>query len=99
MMTRKVLVLVAAVLACLAFGQRRASAACTISVSGVAFGAYDVFDSTALDSTGSVMFECDKPDKRIRITFSTGTSGSYTARTMRQGADLLLYNLYIWGLT
>ena len=45
------------------------------------------------------MFECDKQDKRIRVILSAGSSGSYGARTMTQGADPLYYNLYINGLT
>ncbi|RPJ83493.1 MAG: SCPU domain-containing protein, partial [Acidobacteria bacterium] len=83
---------------CLALGERRSYSACTLSITGVAFGAYDVFNTTPLDSTGAVVFECDKQDKRIRIILSTGSSGSFAARTMTQGADVLWYNLYINGL-
>jgi spore coat protein U-like protein len=93
------LLLIVAALACLAVAGRRADAACTISVTPVTFGAYDVFATSPTDSTGNVVFECDKPDKRIRITLSTGSSGSFGARTMRQGTDVLLYNLYIWNLS
>lgn len=89
--------------ACVFLAGSTASAACTISVGGVAFGSYDVFRPTPLDSTGSIVFECDKQDKRIRITLSTGISGTYAARAMRNGTEVLTYNLFIntfttvWG--
>ena len=59
-----------------------ARAACTISVTGVVFGSYNVFSPAPLDSTGSVAYICDKPDRGIRITLSTGSSGTYLARTL-----------------
>jgi spore coat protein U-like protein len=76
-----------------------ARAACTITVNTVVFGVYDVITGGTLDTTGSVVFQCAKPDKRIRITLSTGSSGTYAYRTMRQGADIFRYNLYINGFT
>jgi spore coat protein U-like protein len=75
-----------------------ARAACAISVAGVAFGSYDVFATSPDDSAGSIVFECDKQAKRIRITLSAGSSGSYATRAM-QGTDTLSYNLYVWNFS
>lgn len=56
------------------------------------------------DSTGSVVYDCDPSDKNIRITLSTGSSGTFTPRALANGSDQLAYNLYedaaltsIWG--
>jgi spore coat protein U-like protein len=80
-----------------------ADAGCTIFVSGVSFGAYDVFDPQPTDSTGRIVYICGRQDKRIRITLTTGQSGRYSVRTMRNGNEALNYNLYlepfavVWG--
>jgi len=80
----------------------RADAACTISVTGVSFGSYDVFAAAPLDSTGTVTIECNK---MLQVILTRGSSSSFTPRTMRSGAlEILDYNLYldaartvIWG--
>ena len=69
--------------------------ACTVSASGVSFGAYNVLAPAPTDSTGSVVLECSPSDKNIRVSLSTGASGTYLARALTQGSDQLLYNLYI----
>jgi spore coat protein U-like protein len=81
-----------------------AEAACTISATSVAFGTYDVFQTTPTDSTGTVTFRCSNSDKDIRITISAGSSGSFTQRTLRRGTEGLAYNLFptaaltfVWG--
>jgi spore coat protein U-like protein len=74
-----------------------ARAGCTISVSGVTFGNYDVDHPMPLDATGSVVLVCQRHDRRVRVTLSTGSSGTYTARTLRQGSSVLRYNLFIGG--
>jgi spore coat protein U-like protein len=74
------------------------------TVSGVNFGAYNVFSSTPDDSTGSIQIIC-VPSATVLITLSTGQSGVYSTRTMKSGAaNTLNYNLYadssrtsIWG--
>ena len=80
-----------------------AEAACSLSATGVAFGAYDVFAPAPTDSTGTVVLDCDPAEKNITITLSPGT-GTYATRTLRQGAETLGYNLYldaartsVWG--
>jgi spore coat protein U-like protein len=88
----------------LAANVSRLEAACTISSTGVSFGTYDVFAPAPTDSTGSVVYDCDPSDKNIRITLSTGSSGTFLPRELTNGLDQLAYNLFdnaaltsIWG--
>jgi spore coat protein U-like protein len=81
-----------------------AGAACTVSATPVAFGAYDVFQSTPSDSTGTITYLSGNNDKDIRITISPGSSGSFSPRTLRRGTETLAYNLFsdaartqVWG--
>jgi spore coat protein U-like protein len=83
-----------------------ARAACTVSATGVNFGAYDVFAATPNDSTGTVTYRCASPDRGVSIALSPGGSGTSTNRQMGNGAgtDRLAYNLFfdatrsaIWG--
>ena len=91
--------------AILLFGSAaRLEAACSVSASGVSFGTYDILASAPNDSTGAVVLQCSPSDKNIRVTLSAGTSGTYTARTLKRGSDQLLYNLFrdaartiVWG--
>ena len=80
-----------------------AHAACTIFTAvGPAFGAYDALSPAPLDAVGTISYLCTPPRPTVQI--SAGSSGSYSARTMRSGAATLRYNLYvdaartmIWG--
>jgi spore coat protein U-like protein len=75
------------------------------SVSGVNFGAYDVFNNSHTDSTGSITYSCLNLLSTITIDLSQGNASSYATRQMRQGASFTLdYNLFldanrttIWG--
>jgi spore coat protein U-like protein len=76
-----------------------AGAACSVSATGVNFGAYDVFVTTPLDSTGTVTVTCDQappPDIVVAIGPS-GTSGGFIPRQMRSTSspDRLNYNLFV----
>lgn len=82
----------------------RANAACTLSAGTIGFGTYDVFQPGPSDSTGTITYRCDNNDHGIRITISAGTSGTFTARTLRNGPETLAYNLFlnaaftqVWG--
>lgn len=82
-----------------------AYAACNVSATNVAFGTYNPFSGTALDSTGTVTVDCDLLTLTpYTVSLSTGGSGTYTPRTMDSGGNKLQYNLYtdltrttIWG--
>lgn len=69
---------------------------CSISTTGVAFGTYDVFSPSPRTSTGTVTYSCTA-GLLIRIELGTGSSGNFTARTLGNGVDSLLYNLYMDG--
>lgn len=81
-----------------------AQASCTISVTSVAFGNYNVFTTTADDSTGTITFRCNASAANISISLSDGSSTTFSPRTLRKGSEVLQYNLYrnaarttIWG--
>ena len=80
---------------------------CAVSATGVAFGN---FTGQHLTSTGQIVMICTGRGSRNRftVTLSTGSSGTYDQRQMRNGvssfANTLGYNLYldpqhttIWG--
>jgi spore coat protein U-like protein len=90
------------------FSFASAFAACTVTTTGINFGNYDVFNTSPLNSTGSVTVSCDSsppPDVTISIGQSP-TSGGFIPRKMKNTilADTLSYNVYqdaagtlIWG--
>jgi spore coat protein U-like protein len=90
-------------------GERAAYAttSCAFSgIVGVAFGPYDPFTSSPLDSTGSMTLRCENvgPSDTVIIDLGRGSATSYTSRAMHSGIDVLQYNLYldaartaIWG--
>ena len=78
------------------------------SVTPVAFGTYDVFSATPDDAVGQFIFQCSVVFAldSIKINLSTGSSGTYSARTLQNGVNTLSYNLYldaarssVWGDT
>ena len=76
--------------------------ACTLNVTGVNFGSYDVFSNAALDSTGNIDVNCPS-GVGYSIALSAG-GGTQTQRLMNIGAHALNYNLYtgsnralVWG--
>ena len=78
--------------------------ACTVSVTGVAFGSYDTLSPASTDSAGMLTAVCHPSDQSLEVAISGGSSGSPLARTMRSGAEVLDYNLYadaarttVWG--
>ena len=88
-----------------AAASRAEAASCTISVTTVVFGTYDVFSSIPVDSTGSIVYRCNGGADLIWITMSRGVnSDSYIPRAMAKGSEKLEYNLYrdstrsvVWG--
>ena len=81
-----------------------ARAACTISTTTLAFGSYNVFATTPLDSTGTVTYRCTPIGLLIQISLDRGGAPTFNPRRMLRGAEPLNYNLYrdaarttIWG--
>ena len=61
-----------------------AHAACTVTTTGVSFGAYDVFTAVPRDTTGTVTVSCTN-NQRVPIVVSIGaspTSGGFNPRQM-----------------
>lgn len=80
-----------------------ARAACTVTATPVAFGAYPPFSASPTNSTGTLMLHC-APAADVVIALSTGGSGSYASRRMGNGGFHLNYQLYsnaarttVWG--
>ena len=76
--------------------------ACTLNVTGVNFGSYDVFNNSALDTTGNIDVNCPS-GVGYTMALSAG-GGTHTQRVMGSGAHRLNYNLYtaanravVWG--
>ena len=68
------------------------SRACTINITGVNFGSYDVFSNAASDSTGNIDVNCPS-GVGYTIGLSAG-NGTYEQRGMSSGTHMLNYNLY-----
>lgn len=73
---------------------------CKIATTSVNFGNYDVFSNFNLDSTGTIIVDCNNKEERpmhVTITLNAGRSGSFNPRQMTssRGSDRLRYNLYI----
>ena len=88
----------AALLAC----PPASAATCTISPQDVSFGNYDPLASQPLDGVGNISVRCDA-ETSFTISLGAG-SGSYSARQMTSGANVLEYALYteparltVWG--
>ena len=78
--------------------------ACTVSTTGVTFGAYDPRSAAPDDGTGSIELLCHPRDSSVSVALSAGGSGSFLTRRMSSGAAQLDYNLYtssartiVWG--
>jgi spore coat protein U-like protein len=104
MTTRKLLTMLLAGSAGL-LAAATAEAACTISITPVAFGTYNVFAGSPDDATGQITYRCTPPRPAlVRIHLDKGGAPTFNPRQMRQGSETLNYNLYldstrstIWG--
>jgi spore coat protein U-like protein len=93
------------VLMLLGFGAIAYGANCSVFMTtSVAFGAYNVYSASPLDSAGSVTWQCSVLRTDPYISISAGGAGSFTPRRMSSSNDTLDYNLYmdaarsvIWG--
>tara|TARA_B110000908_G_C10236861_1_gene443841 strand:- start:159 stop:686 length:528 start_codon:yes stop_codon:yes gene_type:complete len=76
--------------------------ACTINVTGVNFGSYDVFSNAAQHSAGNIGVNCASS---VGYTIALGAgSGTFTQRVLSSGAHSFNYNLFtaanralVWG--
>lgn len=98
-----------ALAATLASPSALAVVSCTASANGVVFGIYNPLNAAPLNSNGLVAVTCTllsgaATTVNMTVALSAGSSGSFAARTMRNGAQILNYNLYwstayaqVWG--
>jgi spore coat protein U-like protein len=85
----------------------RATTSCSFTtVVGVAFGGYDVFGASPVDSAGSLTFVCYGVggSDTIVIELSRGNASSFSPRQLVHSTSTLAYNLYldaartsVWG--
>lgn len=80
-------------------------AACNVSTTPVAFGAYNPTAGTHLDGTGTVSVTCTNGTS-YTVALDGGAQADVTTRAMSAGAHGLNYQLYsdsartsVWGLT
>jgi spore coat protein U-like protein len=78
------------------------AADCSVTASGVNFGAYDPSASADLEGAGDVDVRCDQSTS-FSVALDPG-SGTYAARALHAGPYVLNYNLYtgpgfapVWG--
>ena len=85
-----------------------AYAACTVSVTPLNFGIYDVLDTVPVESSGTIFIACDTtPPVDVMVTIDRSlNSGTFDPRQMKNASDayVLNYNVYtdngkrnIWG--
>lgn len=103
-MRRRLACAIAAVIFVWTASRASAAPSCSISVTSVNFGTYDVFSTSDTISTGSVSFRCRGSASAITIGLGQGQSGTFSQRTMKKGGESLPYNLFlnaaqtsIWG--
>lgn len=91
-------------------GAGGAATICSLATGNVAFGTYDVFSPTSLDTSSTVIVTCsrDGGPQNINVTIGIGpgaNGGTTASRKMRTSSgDLLNYNLFknagmtsVWG--
>lgn len=84
------------VLATAMWPARARAASCTVTVTAMSFGNYDVFATSPLSSTATIAYRCQPgiPVNPPILTASPG-NGTLANRFMLQGASQLLYNIYV----
>jgi spore coat protein U-like protein len=98
-LTRACASLLAASLLGVALPAAQAAVTCTASAVGVAFGVYNPLATAPTTSAGTIQVTCTSTNRgntvvNLTAYYSTGSSGTFTTRTMRSGSNVLDYNLY-----
>lgn len=103
MNTNRLLIMLALVIGTLYTSNAHAQS-CTISATSVNFGTYNVFNGSAVDSTGTVTYRCSSSAHNITVGLTQGASATFNPRQMQKGTEALNYNLFrdasrttIWG--
>jgi spore coat protein U-like protein len=64
-------------------------------VTSVAFGSYNVFDTSSLDSSATITYNCNNQANHVSIWLGKGSSSTFAPRTMTKGGETLSYNLFV----
>jgi spore coat protein U-like protein len=89
-----------------AAGSQRAAPRCSVEISGLRFGAYDVFQAAPLDAVGTMTLECSGLQQGAQITISLGRGNERESlkRALRHKRHSLSYQVYldaarslVWG--
>lgn len=65
---------------------------CIVTATDINFG---TFSGTKLTATGTVTITCSGfLNNQVQVKLSTGSSGAFLARTMKNGTKSLIYNMY-----
>lgn len=96
---RRVLVSLLVALTWAALPAAAATWTCSVSATGPNFGVYNPFATTPDEENGTVNATCTllsggAATVTITDSFSTGSSGTYTNRTLLSGTNALNYNMY-----
>ena len=101
--------MLAGLLGCLGAHSAVATVSCSVSATGPAFGIYNPLSGTPTDSNGTVAVTCtllsgNATSVTPLVSLSSGSSGTFTPRSMLSGTSKLNYNIYwstayaqIWG--
>jgi spore coat protein U-like protein len=80
------------------------AAKCSVSATAVVFGTYNVFNTAPVDSTGTIVYECNGGARNVMIAITKGLSSTFAPRELASGTERLAYNLFrdaartnIWG--
>lgn len=95
------------IVCCLSFLDVSQTSACTMTITNINFGTYNVFSTQHLDTTGNVRVDCASNVNKITVSLGPSpNSGGFNPRQMRrsQGTGLMNYNIFtnasrtiIWG--
>ena len=75
----------------LGVGLPRDASACSITITPLVFGPYDVFDSSPVDSVGQIRWSCPEGTPTFRISIR----GNGRERRLTNGAATLRYGLFL----
>lgn len=81
------------------------TANCTVSTSPIAFGSVNPISGANVDASGGITVTCTNGTGWTAAAgVGTGTGASFTSRRMKNGSNLLSYNIYtdsarssVWG--
>jgi spore coat protein U-like protein len=77
------------------YGRAAASSCSFDAASSLPFGNYDVFSQANVDVMGLMTVTCNTSNVQFTLSLSRGESASFSQRYMSNGADRLIYSVYV----